>query len=347
MFNKKPISSTVFANGQNENGNQYGGAGYKSTFDISKVGDGKLEKYKVHEGKNLIDVIPFNAGPNHPLVATGQCAEGDTMYSLDYFVHKGIGPGNQDFVCLQQYGKRCPLCDESKRLYKIGTEDAKKQGTAVRSKRRCIYIVHDLIDGKYYYMDVAWFSFEKHVNERALITTDPNTGTQVNPFDWENGKSISFLGVKDKFQGKDYVKISESAFDFVNRSPLSDEVLNHSVDLSAGIVSSTEDEMDAAIAGKPVVSQPKTETPAQTTVTQNFNTMETVPSTQTNPTAGNPVPPTETVAQNLAEQAMQAAQPEPQAQTVSKVCPFGHNWGEADGHDECATCQAWDKCIDG
>ena len=345
MFNKKPISSSVFANGQSENGNQYGGAGYKSTFDISKVGDGKLEKYKVHEGKNLIDVIPFNAGPNHPLVATGQCAEGDTMYSLDYFVHKGIGPGNQDFVCLQQYGKRCPLCDESKRLYKIGTEDAKKQGTAVRSKRRCIYIVHDLIDNKYYYMDVAWFSFEKHVNERALITTDPNTGTQVNPFDWENGKSISFLGVKDKFQGKDFIKISESAFDFVNRNPLSDEVLNHSVDLSTGIIPSTEEEMDQALAGKPVVSQPKTETPAQTQSNPSFDTMDTVPPVQSSPTACNPVPQTETVAQNLATQAMEAAQP--QAQTDTKVCPFGHNWGEADGYDECATCQAWDKCIDG
>ena len=344
MFNKKPISSSVFANGQSENGNQYGGTGYKSTFDVSKLGDVKLEKYKVREGKNLIDVIPFNAGSNHPLVATGQCAEGDTMYSLDYFVHKDIGPSHQDFVCLKQYGKNCPCCNESQRLYKLGTEDAKNQGTSVRSKRRCIYIVHDLIDSKYYYFDAAWFSFEKHVNERASITTDPNTGATVNPFDWENGKSISFAGVKDKYKGKDYVKISESTFNFENRNALSDEALSHSVDLSLGLVPSTEEEMDQALAGKPVVNQ---ETPKQAEpVTQNFNTMETVPPTQSSPTVGNPVPPTETVTSNLAEQAMQAAQPQSQP-TTGNTCPFSHGWGEADNYPECATCKVWDKCIDG
>ena len=343
MFNKKPISSTVFAMGTSENGNQYGGASYKSTFDISKVGDGKLEKYKVREGKNLIDVIPFNAGPNHPLVVTGQCSEGDTMYSLDYFIHKGIGPSNQDFVCLQQYRMRCPLCDESKRLYQIGTEDAKKQGTSVRSKRRCVYLVRDLLDNKYYYMEAAWFSFEKHVNERAMVTTDPATGTQVNPFDWENGKSISFLGVKDKFNGKDYVKISEGAFDLVNRQPLSDEVLNHSVDLSAGLVKSTEEEMDAALAGKPVVS-------SAPTTTQSESVAQTAAPQQSAPVENNTVTQSEPVVQNNVEQ---APQPEPQvqsapaAQSSEKVCPFGHKWGEADGYDECATCQAWDKCIDG
>lgn len=353
MFNKKPISSTALSVGKSEWGNQSGGASYKPVFDVSKVGDGKLEKYKVREGKNLIDVIPFNAGPSHPLVATGQCQAGDTMYSLDYTVHKSIGPGKQDFVCLRQFKKNCPCCDESQRLYNLGTEDSKKQATAVRSKRRCVYIVHDLIDGKYYYLDQAWFGFEKHINERAAITTDPATGAPVNPFDWENGKSISFYASKDKWNGNEFNKISESAFGFEDRAPLSDEVLSHSVDLSPGLIVSTEDEMDQALCGKPVVSQAKTETPAQTSQpvqsAPSFDTMQTVSQAQPSPTSGNPVPQTETVAQNLAAQAMEAAQA-PAAQTSGNVCPHGYNWGDADKSPEppeCATCPLWDKCIDG
>ena len=234
MFNKKPIKSVVFANGADENGNRYGSNNWKSTLDLSKIGN--PEKYKVREGKNLVDIIPFNAGKNHPMVVNGQCEEGDTMYSLDYFVHKGIGPSQSDFTCLTQYGQRCPICDESKRNYEIGTDDAKKQGGALRSKRRVVYFVHDLIDGKYYYWDTGWLSFESPVNKRAAITTDSRTGAPVNPFDWECGKTISFHGEKDKFNGHDYVKISEGTFDFVDREPLSDEVLNHSVDLSQAII---------------------------------------------------------------------------------------------------------------
>lgn len=352
MFNKKPMSQTALSLGRDENGNANGGAAnYKSTFDISKVADGKsgLEKYKPHLGENKIDVIPFNAGPNHPFVVTGQCEEGETVYSLDYYVHKGIGPAKQDFVCLKQYGQHCPLCDESYRLYKAAaTKEEKDAATAVRNKRRCIYIVHDLLDGKYYYYDVAWFSFEKLVNSRASLRNDPTTGAPVNPFDWETGKTICFMTKKDKYNGNEFNKIDEGSFDLIDRAPLSDEVLNHSVDLSAGLIMNTEDEMDAALCGKPVVSS----TPVQNTqpVSQPTPTPQSTPVQNTTPSQ----------TENLASQAMAAqatpqapvSQPTPQpAQTVAPnspcgSCPFGHNWGEADKHEECTSCNEWINCVD-
>ena len=343
MFNKKPMSQTALNLGRDENGNANGGAAnYKSTFDISKVADGKsgLEKYKPHLGENKIDVIPFNAGTNHPFVVTGQCEEGETVYSLDYYVHKGIGPAKQDFVCLKQYGQHCPLCDESYRLYKAAvTKEEKDAATAVRNKRRCIYIVHDLLDGKYYYYDVAWFSFEKLVNSRASLRNDPTTGAPVNPFDWETGKTICFMTKKDKYQGSEFNKIDEGSFDLIDRAPLSDEVLNHSVDLSAGLVMNTEDEMDAALCGKPVVSQNK---PAEQ---------------KAEPESQKETEKVQTPTENLASQAMAAAQnTQPSFDNMQKTetsaadncdkCPFGHNWAEADDHDECATCKVWDKCVE-
>lgn len=346
MFNKKPMSQTALNLGKDENGNAYGGAAnYKSTFDISKVGDGKLEKFKPHLGDNKIDIIPFNAGPNHPFVVTGQCEEGDTVYSLDYYVHKSIGPAKQDFVCLKQYGKRCPLCDESYRLYQAATtKEEKDAATAVRNKRRCIYLVHDLIDDKIGYFDVAWFSFEKNVNSRASLRNDPATGAPINPFDWETGKTICFKTNKDKFEGNEFNKIDEATFDLIDRAPLSDNILNYSVDLSAGLITNTEDEMDAALCGKPVVSK------------------NTQPVSQ--PTPQNTSVQTQT--ENLASQAMAAAQSQSNQMSFDNMksventapannessgntCPCGHNWGDANhtpDYPECATCQLWDKCID-
>lgn len=352
MFNKKPMSQTALNLGKDENGNANGGAAnYKSTFDISKVGDGKLEKFKPHLGENKIDIIPFNAGPNHPFVVTGQCEKGDTVYSLDYYVHKGIGPAKQDFVCLKQYGKRCPLCEESYRLYQAATtKEEKDAATAVRNKRRCIYIVHDLIDDKIGYFDVAWFSFEKNVNSRASLRNDPTTGAPINPFDWETGKTICFKTKKDKFEGNEFNKIDEATFDLIDRAPLSDAILNHSVDLSAGLVTNTEDEMDAALCGKPVVTQ-NTQPVSQ-------------PTPQTTPVNSAPV---QTSTENLANQAMAAAQAQPTQQSFETMkpvensapvnntssgntCPCGHNWGDANhvpDYPECTTCPLWDKCIDG
>lgn len=351
MFNKKPMSQTALNLGKDENGNANGGAAYKSTFDIKKVGDGTLEQYKPHLGDNKIDIIPFNAGPNHPFVVTGQCEEGDTVYSLDYYVHKGIGPVKQDFVCLKQYNKRCPLCEESYRLYKAATNDEeKKAATAIRNKRRCIYIVHDLIDDKYGYFDVAWFSFEKLVNSRASV--EASVDGEVNPFDWESGRTIFFKTKKDNYEGHDFNKIDEGTFMLIARKPLSDDVLNHSVDLSAGLIMNTEDEMDAALCGKPVVSQP-----AQSDAVQNSAPQTQATSTQSTQTA-------DLASQAIAAQTtptqqtpsfdnMAPAQATQQAETTTSdahVCPFGHKWGDANNQPEpveCATCQAWVECIEG
>ena len=357
MFNKKPMSQTALNLGRDENGNQYGGgSNIKKTFDISKVADGKsgLEQFKPHLGENRIDIIPFNAGPNHPFVVTGQCQEGDTVYSLDYYVHRNIGPGKQEFTCLQQYNRRCPLCEESKRLWKAATTDEQKNvAKEVRNKRRCIYIIRDLIDGKYYYYDVAWYSFEQRVNSRASIRNDPATGAPINPFDWENGKTIFFKTFEDTWNGNKFNKIDDGSFDLIDRAPLSDEVLNHSVDLSAGLLMDTEDAMDAALCGKPVVSsapaqntQPTTQAaPAQTQSAPVQNTTAPVqndpaPAVQSEPAAQAPT-------ENVTTQTTQAQPQAAVAQSPERTCPYGFSWGDADNHGECATCQVWDKCIDG
>ena len=37
----------------------------------------------------------------------------------------------------------------------------------------------------------------------------------------------------------------------------------------------------------------------------------------------------------------------PVAQETNECkCPCGHNWGDADKHPECGSCQAWENCID-
>ena len=142
----------------------------------------------------------------------------------------------------------------------------------------------------------------------------------------------------------------------IARKPLSDEVLNHSVDLSAGLIMSTEDEMDAALCGKPVVSQPAQSNTVQNSAPQT----ESAPSqsTQTADLASQAIASQSTSTQNTPTQQatsfdnMAPAHTTQQAESTTSdahVCPFGHKWGDANNQPEpveCATCQAWVDCID-
>ena len=334
MFNKKPMSVAAFENGGDQWGNRFGGNSFVDSLDAKKIG---LEPWKPQEGENLIDIIPYNATEENPLFLAGKTNVGDTMYSLDYFVHKGIGPSNKNITCLTQYGKKCPLCDEAKRCKESPKAEDQKKGQDMSAKRRVVYVIHDLKTDKFGYWDTGWKSVEEKIQKLARVTIDPETKAAVNPFDWEHGKTIKFFGEKKKFNNRDFIE--PDLFSFVDRQPLSDAVLEHSVDLATVIRKTSEEDMEKLLTGRAPSYTPQTSTSANT---PSPAPVETSASTQS-----------EQVGSSLAEQAMQAAQGTPQPtqsapsfNTMQPVhsCPHGHNWGEADAHPECGKCDFWEKC---
>lgn len=332
MFNKsKSFNMSVFENSSDPNGNRYGAGGFIDSYDPKSTG---LEKWKPQEGENLIDVIPFNAGEKHPLVVAGKCEVGDPLYSFDYWVHKGIGPSGMNVTCLHQYGKRCPVCDESKRYFEKGDEESKKKASALMNRRRVVYVVHDLKTGKYGYWDTGYKTVEEKIVKLQKITLDDNGGT-INPFDWKNGKTIKFYGEKKKFQGHEYVE--PDMFAFVNRDPLSDEVLEHSVDLSSTVKVLEPEDVEKALAGKSVnvsgnTAKVSTDTPApvqSAPAATSYEDMKPVESSTSNK-------PTEPAAPASA----------PAETSSGDQCPHGHCFGaDTDKFPECSSCKIWDKCF--
>lgn len=355
MFNKKPMSVAAFENGGDQWGNRFGGNSFVDSLDAKKIG---LEPWKPQEGENLIDIIPYNATEENPLFLAGKTNVGDTMYSLDYFVHKGIGPSNKNVTCLTQYGQRCPLCDEAKRYKESSKAEDQKKGQDMAAKRRVVYVIHDLKSGKFGYWDTGWKSVEEKIQKLARITIDPNTKAAVNPFDWEHGKTIKFFGEKKKFNNRDFIE--PDLFSFVDREPLSDAVLEHSVDLATVIRKTSAEDMEKLLTGRAPSSAPQTSAPTTSVTYGSAPTPNPAVSTGTPPqasasytTSTDTVPPTDNSVSNLAEQAMQAAQGTPQPtqsapsfDTMQPVhnCPHGHKWGEADAHPECGKCDFWEKC---
>lgn len=331
MLNKNfKMSAAALANGADERGNLYGKGGFSNNIDPTKIG---LQEWKPAEGENLIDIIPFNADKNNPLVVSEKAAEGEVLYSLDYFTHRDIGPGHSNITCLQQYNQDCPICRENQRLFGLG-EQYKEQANKLRAKRRVVYVVHDLKTGKYGYWDTSWFQVEQELTKEAAFQINNDTGAKINVFDWEEGMTVQLMGEKDSWAGHEFIK--PTRFRFVKRAPLSDEVLEHSVDLSTTVKFMSPEDMEKLISGqavatnsepvKQVVSEPVTPQP----VAQEVKPVVQEPVAQTNFQEMKPV---------------ESASVAPTAPVGDKVCPYGHPWSDADHHPECANCQVWDKCI--
>lgn len=125
--------------------------GGKSIFvDLPEV-----EEFELKEGRNIFDIVPFEiASKNHPAVAKGRMEVGDLDFVLDIGVHKFIGPNNETFPCLRDFGQECPICKAAWDARDDGDEDTFRD---LKASRRVFYNVLDkagelkIINGASYY----------------------------------------------------------------------------------------------------------------------------------------------------------------------------------------------------
>ena len=133
----------------------------------------KLSFWQCKDGNHLIDVIPYIAGPNDP-----NANEGDPVYVLDVWVHRGVGAVQKDFVCpSKNFNKRCPICEKQMEMRKSGKysdEEIKGMGP----KRRTLYNIvcwdtgDDMKKGVQVW-EISHFFFENHIAE---ISKRPKKG---------------------------------------------------------------------------------------------------------------------------------------------------------------------------
>jgi hypothetical protein len=189
-----------------------GGSFGKSIFKMKDLPEKVF--WKPEEGWNKIDIIPYLAGKNHPSLEVGQPA-----YVLDVWVHKGIGAADDAFLCLKKnFGKPCPICEELERQRKDGVDDEDLK--ELKASRRCIYNVIDKNgdDEDVHIFEVSHFLFEKELIEESENGDD---GEYIVFSDLEDGRTIKFKGVEEKFKGRKFTKIKKISF--VERDEAYDE----------------------------------------------------------------------------------------------------------------------------
>jgi len=101
--------------------------GEQSANDFDRIFIDDVNVFKVNDGNNFIRFLPPTwKNPEH--------------FGLDIYVHYGIGPDNQTYLCLHKMkGEACPICEEAKRAQDDGDDDYAKK--LKPNKRVLVYII--------------------------------------------------------------------------------------------------------------------------------------------------------------------------------------------------------------
>lgn len=214
-----------------------------------------LKFYKFGEVKKYYDVniLPFRVGRNNPAVVAGELREGDWDYSVDYFVHKNVGPDKGTYICPKKtYGKACPMCEEAQRLSDENGSDAAKGMWASKRSLLCVQPLDERGRGDNVPMllDCAYNNFTHDLTDASTACM---RGDGV--VDFANpgaaGREVSFqIGEESMGGGRKYKIAKNFAFN-KRREEIPDSVLDAVPCLDSLLVVSTKEDIEKAMFGGP------------------------------------------------------------------------------------------------
>jgi len=189
---------------------------FKSIFSPEKVKG--IHFWKPGPGQHIFDILPYIAGSKNPRRKKGKAA-----YVVDIFAHRGVGPNEDQYLCLaKSYNEPCPICEYRGERSKESdaTEDELK---ALKPSRRVIYAIWDGDDqkkGVQLYEVAHWF-MENPI--QSIVKKPKRGGGLSEAIDFPHpdiGKSIAFE-IKAVGKNRDY-----TGHQFVDRDePIPDEIL--------------------------------------------------------------------------------------------------------------------------
>jgi hypothetical protein len=318
-----------------------------SSLDIC---DCKRNYFKSEPDKYVdLVIIPYRAGAGNPLVRKRVIAQGEWVFSLDLLVHTKIGVDKKNYICLQTWGERCPLCDLQ---YKIFKEQGKEAAKSLRNTKRS-YLNIALCDqqgsryGELQVFNPSYVLFTEKLLDAAIAK---NRGMGITPFaDVDKGSVVSFHTIQEVIGTTKFVDYASFDFgmravpipqDFVRnaicfedhlRMPDINEMQDLSRDGSSWQIQPRSAEPDR---GSPTSYAPQTNQPAQITNTAPAYNPASQQDYTPEPRPAQPVQPAQV---NYAQQPLQ--------QEAEIICPSGLRFGvDCNSQRACHYCEVWDSC---
>lgn len=159
-----------FANRDKRSGNWY----LVDEAEFTKLG---IKKFEAKIGTSYITILPRTDAPE---------------FFMEIFVHYGVGPNNDAFLCVNRmYGDNCPVCNFGRKLHDEG-EDKEVTREYFPTKRILVWVVdskdvHSISDG------VQLYEAPKTVFDNiAELSTDDRTGETIDISDFEEKVTFVF-----------------------------------------------------------------------------------------------------------------------------------------------------------
>jgi hypothetical protein len=294
--------------------------GFKDFFNKEKMNG--VKKWWADKNEHIIDIIPYFAGKQDP-----RNKEGEPAYVLDIEVHQNVGPADDVVVCPEQYGDRCPICEEARRLNKEKA-DWKTEIKPLKPKRRVVYNVIVRDGGEQekkgvQIFEIAHFFMEAHL---AKIARNARTGGFEVFSDPDTGKSIVFERTGTGAENTAY-----SGHRFAERvEPISDEELEAAHCLDDLLEIKSYDEIYDLFYGKssPSKGEDEGEEPEMDEPEQNE-------------------PDDEPEQEEPKEKPVSNRRLERRGRKTHHECPGGGKIGvDIDELEHCDSCDIYDKCAD-
>ena len=201
-----------------------------------------VPRFELHEGENRIDIIPYRiTNIKNPAVTINGLEVGEIDYFQKLEIHKGIGINNSQYMCMKHmFGEPCAICEAQATLYEQGDRDGAKK---LYPQERAVYNVIDLDSPEkgVQVWEVSYFWTETEF--RKIAAAKSKRGPTILFGDFEVGKTISFIGNKEKFNGRDFIKPGN--FQFEDREPYDESICDKAYPLDQWYAIPSYDEVQA------------------------------------------------------------------------------------------------------
>jgi hypothetical protein len=199
-------------------------------LDLPK--DTEIYKVAPEKGKDFatitMDVVPYEITmEKHP----DEFEPGDLWFMKNVLVHYKVGPDDKVLVCPSCIGKKCPICEYSKAEQDKADdkEERKKIWNEFKPRRQQMFNIN--IKGKPYLLIQSQGNFYDPLNKELKAAEENGDDSILYFFDPEEGKSLKVRFDQKTFNKNIYYEASR--IDFIDRKPLSKEVLSKAIDLDA------------------------------------------------------------------------------------------------------------------
>ena len=160
-------------------------------------------------GSHMLEFIPFQTTESHfeyPEAKQFVSKVGAWWYERTFWIHRGIGVNNENFVCpAKTIGKPCPVCEDIIKLKDSSHPEDKKRAKNLKPKERQIFLVYDLEDTQkgIQLWELAHYNFGAQLDEYLNKARSQDKDSFNRFYSPKHGLSVRISGKEEMLPGND------------------------------------------------------------------------------------------------------------------------------------------------